>query len=43
MIVSAIVATTENRVIGKGNEIPWYLSGDFKYFKKFESVENSIP
>lgn len=34
MIVSAIVATTENRVIGKGNEIPWYLSGDFKYFKK---------
>lgn len=34
MIVSAIVAATENGVIGKGNEIPWYLSGDFKYFKK---------
>ncbi len=34
MIVSAIVAATENWVIGKGNEIPWYLSSDFKYFKK---------
>lgn len=34
MIVSAIVATTENWVIGKDNEIPWYLSDDFKYFKK---------
>ena len=34
MIVSAIVAATENWVIGKGNEIPWYLSNDFKYFKK---------
>ncbi len=34
MIVSAIVAATENGVIGKGNEIPWYLSGDFKYFKR---------
>ena len=34
MIVSAIVAATENWVIGKGNEIPWYLSNDFKHFKK---------
>jgi len=34
MIVSAIVAATENWVIGKGNEIPWYLSNDFKYFKR---------
>lgn len=34
MIVSAIVAATENWVIGRDNEIPWYLSNDFKYFKK---------
>ena len=34
MIVSAIVAVAKNRVIGKDNNIPWYLSSDLKYFKK---------
>lgn len=34
MIVSAIVAATENWVIGKDNQIPWYLSSDFKHFKR---------
>lgn len=34
MIVSSIVAMTENRVIGKDNEIPWYLPADLAYFKK---------
>ncbi len=34
MIVSAIVATDRNRVIGKDNEIPWYLPGDMAYFKQ---------
>ena len=34
MIVSAIVATATNRVIGKDNDIPWYLPADLKYFKK---------
>ncbi|HMQ47928.1 MAG TPA: dihydrofolate reductase [Saprospiraceae bacterium] len=34
MIVSAIVAADLNNVIGKDNGIPWYLSGDLKYFKK---------
>lgn len=34
MIVSCIVATAENMVIGKGNKIPWYLSADLKYFKR---------
>jgi dihydrofolate reductase len=34
MIVSAIVATDKNNVIGKNNDIPWYLSADLKYFKK---------
>lgn len=34
MIVSAIVATAKNGVIGKHNDIPWYLPADLKYFKK---------
>jgi len=34
MIVSAIVATASNRVIGKDNDIPWYLPADLKYFKR---------
>jgi len=34
MTVSAIVAVAKNRVIGRGNNIPWYLSNDLKYFKK---------
>lgn len=34
MLVSAIVATARNNVIGKDNDIPWYLPADLKYFKK---------
>ena len=34
MIISAIVATAKNNVIGKDNNIPWYLPADLKYFKK---------
>ena len=34
MIVSAIVATAQNGVIGKNNDIPWYLPADLKYFKR---------
>ena len=34
MIVSSIVAMSNNRVIGKDNQIPWYLPADLKYFKK---------
>ena len=34
MIVSCIVATANNNVIGKNNDIPWYLPADLKYFKK---------
>ena len=33
MIVSAIVAVAKNNVIGKDNDIPWYLPADLKYFK----------
>ncbi|MEM1214208.1 MAG: dihydrofolate reductase [Bacteroidota bacterium] len=34
MIVSAIVAAARNQVIGDGNDIPWRLSSDLKYFKR---------
>ena len=34
MIISAIVATGKNGVIGSNNEIPWYLPADLAYFKK---------
>ncbi len=34
MIISAIVATAKNNVIGNDNDIPWYLPADLKYFKK---------
>jgi len=34
MKVSAIVATSKNRVIGHDNNIPWYLPADLKYFKR---------
>jgi dihydrofolate reductase len=31
--VSMIAAMAENRVIGAGDEIPWHVPEDFKYFK----------
>lgn len=34
MLVSAIVATAHDRVIGKDNQIPWYLPADLTYFKR---------
>ncbi len=30
----AIAAMSQNRVIGQGNQIPWHLPEDFKWFKK---------
>ena len=33
MNIFHIVAASENNVIGKGNELPWRLPRDFKYFK----------
>jgi dihydrofolate reductase len=30
----AIAAMSENRAIGNGNQIPWHLPEDFKWFKK---------
>ncbi|MEC7393732.1 MAG: dihydrofolate reductase, partial [Verrucomicrobiota bacterium] len=30
----AIVAVSQNGVIGKDGDLPWRLSGDLKWFKK---------
>ena len=34
MLISAIVAIARNNVIGKDNQIPWYLPADLSYFKR---------
>lgn len=33
MIISLLVAASENNVIGKYNKLPWHLPDDLKYFK----------
>lgn len=41
MIISLIVAVSENNVIGKGNQLPWKLSADlrrFKYYTKGKAI-----
>ena len=42
MKVSCIVATAKNNVIGKDNQIPWYLPADLKYFKKITTGHHII-
>ncbi len=34
MILSLIVAASENNVIGKGGKLPWHQSADLQYFRK---------
>ena len=34
MIISLIVAVSENNVIGKDNNLPWHLPADMKFFKE---------
>lgn len=34
MQIAMIAALARNRVIGRGNALPWHLSGDLKYFKR---------
>ncbi|WP_286831634.1 MULTISPECIES: dihydrofolate reductase [Kordiimonas] len=33
MTLSVIVAMAEDRAIGRGNDLPWHLPADLKYFK----------
>ncbi len=33
MIISLLLAASENNVIGKNNDLPWNLPNDLKYFK----------
>ena len=39
--VTFIVAAAENNAIGKGNQMPWHLPNDFKYFKA-KTMDHSI-
>lgn len=34
---SIIAAVSDNNAIGKGNAMPWHISGDLKYFKRITS------
>ena len=34
MRISLIVALSQNHVIGRNNNLPWYLPNDLKYFKQ---------
>jgi dihydrofolate reductase len=33
MIISLVVAASENNVIGSNNQLPWHLPNDLKFFK----------
>lgn len=33
MVIAMIVAMSENRVIGRDNQLPWHLPNDLKYFR----------
>jgi dihydrofolate reductase len=42
MIISTIVACAQGRVIGRDNQIPWYLPADLRYFQKKTSGHHII-
>lgn len=42
MKISMIAAMTQNRVIGKNNDLPWSLPDDFAYFKRVTSGHHVI-
>src|SRR3569833_363373 len=42
MTVSAVVAISENRAIGKDNKLLWYLPNDLKHFKAITSGHTVI-
>lgn len=42
MLISAIVAISENNVIGRDGHLPWRLPADLKYFKSVTSGHHII-
>ncbi len=42
MIIAAIVAVAENRVIGKDGHLPWHLPRDLRYFKEVTTGHHII-
>lgn len=40
-MITIIVGMTKERVIGKNNELPWYISEDLKNFKKL-TLNNTV-
>ncbi len=42
MIISLIAALSENRVIGKNNDLPWHLPDDMKYFMQTTKGHHTI-
>ena len=42
MIISLIVAASQNGVIGVDNQIPWHLPDDLKYFKRITSGHHIV-
>jgi dihydrofolate reductase len=42
MIVTAVVATSENHAIGKDNKLLWYLPADLKHFKQITTGHTVI-
>ena len=41
-MIALIVAHANNHVIGKNNELPWYIPEDLRYFKEKTSGNNVI-
>lgn len=41
-MINIIVATSENNVIGRGNDIPWYIPKDLEHFKKLTTGNTVI-
>ncbi len=41
-MINIIVAISENNVIGRGNDIPWYIPKDLEHFKKLTTGNTVI-
>lgn len=41
-MIAIIVAKSRNNVIGKNNDLPWYLPEDLRHFKKLTSGHTTI-